>query len=288
MSDVSVIGLGDMGSAIARALVSAGLAVTVWNRSETRLAPLVSAGATAAASPGAAIEASAVTLFCVSDYPATAALLENTTPVLEGRLIVQFASGTPAQARSLETRVRQAGGRYLDGAIGAWPRQVGSPDASFTMAGPADHFAAAHPLLEVLGGQLMHVGPDAGHAKAYANAGLAYFAGHWIGFAQGAAICEAEGLDPAMLGEMLASMGPILANDLQQMGRTIAADAFDEADSTVKTIAGDLRWLAELADSAGGNAEFARLAAVLFARARDMGLGDKQQGAIIKVMRRAG
>lgn len=285
MSDVSVIGLGDMGSAIARALLSAGLTVTVWNRGEAKVAPLVSGGAKAAASPGAAIEASAVTLFCVSDYPATEALLESAIPALHGKLLVQFASGTPGQARSLETRVRQSGGRYLDGAIGAWPRQVGSPDASFTLAGSADDFAAAHPLLEVLGSQLMHVGADAGHAKAYANAGLAYFAGHWIGFAQGAAICESEGLDPAMFGDMLANMGPILTSDMKRMGRAIAAEAFDEAESTVKTIAGDLRWLAELADAAGGDAEFARLAAALFARARDMGLGDKQHSAIIKVLR---
>jgi len=287
MSDVSVIGLGDMGSAIARALVSSGLAVTVWNRSEAKAARLVSVGATLASSPRAAIEASSVTVFCVTDYPGTAALLETAMPALDGRLIIQFASGTPAQAWSLETQVRQAGGRYLDGAIGAWPRQIGSPDASFTMAGDGDDFAAARPLLEVLGGQLTHVGPDAGHAKAYANAGLAYFAGHWIGFAQGAAICEAEGLDPAMLGDMLASMGPILANDIQLMGRAIATESFDEADSTIKTIAGDLHWLAELAETAGGDAEFARLAAALFARARDMGLGAKQQGAIIKVLRGA-
>ncbi|KQW81225.1 hypothetical protein ASC89_05190 [Devosia sp. Root413D1] len=285
MSDLSVIGLGDMGSAIARALLAAGLAVTVWNRSDARVTPLVERGATAAVSAGAAIEASPAALLCVSDYPATMALFEGTTRALHGRLIVQFASGTPAQARALETKVRQAGGRYLDGAIGAWPRQVGSPDASFTLAGNADDFAAARPLLDLLGGQLTHVGPDAGHAKAYANAGLAYFAGHWIGFAQGAALLETEGLDPAMLGDMLASMGPILATDMQRMGRAIATEAFDEAESTVKTIAGDLRWLAELADATGAEAEFARLAAALFARARDLGLGDKQHSAIIKVLR---
>jgi len=287
MSDVSVIGLGDMGSAIARALLSAGMTVTVWNRSEARVSPLVGGGATAAVSPRAAIEASAVTLICVSDYPVTAALLEPTATALRGKLIVQFASGTPAQARSLEAQVHRAGGQYLDGAIGAWPRQVGSADASFTLAGNPDDFAAARPLLDLLGGQVMHVGADAGHAKAYANAGLAYFAGHWIGFAQGAAVLESEGLDPVMLGDMLAGMGPMLANDMQRMGRAIAAEAFDEAESTVKTIAGDLRWLAELADTAGTDAEFARLAAALFARAREMGLGDKQHSAIIKVLRAA-
>lgn len=283
MSDVSVIGLGDMGTAIGRALVSAGLAVTVWNRSAAKEAPLVSMGATAATSAGAAIAASPVTALCVSDYAATAALIEGAA--LRDRLLMQFASGTPAQARSMEARVRQGGGRYIDGAIGAWPRQIGSPEASFTLSGSADDFAAARPVLELLGGQSTHVGSDVGHAKAYANAGLAYFAGHWIGFAQGASISQSEGLDPAVLGEMLASMGPILSNDLLLMGHAIANDAFDEADSTIKTIAGDLNWLAELAETAGGNSEFVRLAAALFTRTRDMGLGDKQHGAIIKALR---
>jgi hypothetical protein len=65
-----------------------------------------------------------------------------------------------------------------------------------------------------------------------------------------------------MLGEMVASTGPILSNDMRVMGRAIADDAFDQADSTVKTIAGELRRLAELA----GTVEFAQLAASLFAR----------------------
>ena len=45
MSDISVIGLGAMGSALARALVKAGHGVTVWNRSRQKMEPLVGLGA---------------------------------------------------------------------------------------------------------------------------------------------------------------------------------------------------------------------------------------------------
>ena len=41
MSEVIVIGLGNMGSALARALLENGRAVTVWNRSSEKAAPLV-------------------------------------------------------------------------------------------------------------------------------------------------------------------------------------------------------------------------------------------------------
>ena len=47
MSDISVIGLGAMGSALARTLLQNGYAVTVWNRTAEKAGPLVSAGTTA-------------------------------------------------------------------------------------------------------------------------------------------------------------------------------------------------------------------------------------------------
>lgn len=287
MSDVSILGLGDMGSAIGHALLTAGKAVTVWNRSPQRSVALGQAGAAIANSAREAVAASPMTLICLSDYPTTLALLESAgePSFLKGRLIVQLTSGTPAQARALDSWMRQRGARYLAGAIGAWPRQVGTTEAAFTMSGPEADFAAASGLLHLLAGSVTHTGTDIGHAAAYANAGLAYFAAHWIGFAQGAAIAQAEGLDPAVLGEMLSGMAPLLAQDLERMGRAIAVDAFADAESTVKTVAGDLRWLAELAGESKADDRFPQLAAELFASARDRGLGAEQHTAVFKVIR---
>jgi 3-hydroxyisobutyrate dehydrogenase-like beta-hydroxyacid dehydrogenase len=45
MSEITVIGLGNMGSALARALLESGCAVTVWNRSLQKAAPLADNGA---------------------------------------------------------------------------------------------------------------------------------------------------------------------------------------------------------------------------------------------------
>jgi 3-hydroxyisobutyrate dehydrogenase-like beta-hydroxyacid dehydrogenase len=58
MSDVSVIGLGAMGSALAEAFLKSGLSVTVWNRTQAKAEALVAKGAVAAASVREAVEAS--------------------------------------------------------------------------------------------------------------------------------------------------------------------------------------------------------------------------------------
>ena len=59
MSDISMIGLGAMGTALAKAQVKAGHEVTVWNRSPQRMAPLVALGAKEAENMAAAVQARA-------------------------------------------------------------------------------------------------------------------------------------------------------------------------------------------------------------------------------------
>ena len=77
MSEVSVIGLGAMGSALARALLRDGHRVTVWNRTSAKAEPLVRDGALLAHGPAAAVSASPIVLVCVEDYKVTRSILVN-------------------------------------------------------------------------------------------------------------------------------------------------------------------------------------------------------------------
>lgn len=288
MSDATVIGLGEMGAALAGAFINAGKTVTVWNRSAAKAASLQARGAVLSASVSEAVRRSPVVVICVSDYAATSSILdtEGVAQVLEGRLIVQLTSGIPKQARALEKRISAAGGRYLDGAIAAWPRQIGGPNAAIVVAGQPDVFAAAEPTLRVLAGGLNHVGPDIGHALALFNAALAYLAGHWIGFSHGAAICEAEGLPVDMFGDMMAGLSPSLGEDLRHMGRAISAGRFENPESTLRTAGADIARLVELSGDLNIGGAWPTFAASLFQRAIDAGLGDQEHCAIIKVLRK--
>ncbi len=286
MSDATVIGLGEMGTALAGAFVDAGKTVTVWNRSAAKAAPLQARGAVLAASVGEALRRSPVVVICVSDYAATSSILdaEGVTQALEGRLVVQLTSGIPKQARALDMWISAAGGRYLDGAIAAWPRQIGTPAAAIVVAGRAEVFAAAEPTLKALG-SLSLVGSDIGHALGLFNAALAYLAGHWIGFSQGAAICEAEGLKVDMFGDMMAGLSASLGEDLRHMGNAISAGRFDNPESTLRTAGTDIGRLVELSGDLNINAAWPVFATSLFRRAIDAGFGNQEHCAIVKVLR---
>lgn len=288
MSDATVIGLGKMGAALAGALLDAGQTVTVWNRSAARAAALQTRGAALAGSVSEAVRHSPVVVICVSDYTATTSILdsEGVSQALEGRLVVQLTSGIPKQARALEKRILAAGGRYLDGAIAAWPRQIGGPDAAIVVAGPQDVFAEGEPTLKALAGGLSHVGPDIGHALGLFNAALAHLAGHWIGFSHGAAICEAEGLPVELFGEVMAGLSHSLGEDLRHMGCAISAGRFENPESTLRTAGTDIARLVELSDDLNIGRAWPVFAASIFQRAIDAGLGSQEHCAIVKVLRR--
>src|SRR5262245_55553260 len=77
MSDVSVIGLGPMGIALARALLSNGYRVTVWNRTISKAEPLVREGAVLAPNVAFVVGASPVVIVCLHDYEIAYSILET-------------------------------------------------------------------------------------------------------------------------------------------------------------------------------------------------------------------
>lgn len=89
MSDVSIIGLGAMGSALARALLRKGHRITVRNRTSAKADPLVRDGAARAADPAGAVAASPVILVCVDNYAVTRDILSlpDVRPNLAVRLL---------------------------------------------------------------------------------------------------------------------------------------------------------------------------------------------------------
>jgi len=127
MTDVSLIGLGPMGIALARAL-RPKFTLTLWNRTAERAKPLLNQGTLLAPDARAAVEASPVVLVCVADYAASRAILAQpgVSEALRGKVLVQLSTGTPQDAR--EAWAAADGHAYLDGALLATPGQIGRPD----------------------------------------------------------------------------------------------------------------------------------------------------------------
>ncbi|QJB32883.1 NAD(P)-dependent oxidoreductase [Chitinophaga oryzae] len=286
--NITVIGLGAMGAAIAGALLAKGFKVTVWNRTPEKAAPLVRKGITLATGPAAAIAASLVTIVCVSDYQAAAEILDTTgvPATLDGRTLIQLSAGTPGDARSLDARVRGEGGHCLHGGIAAWPRQIGTSEAMITASGDKAVFDQQLYVLEALAGTVNFAGEAPGTSATLATAAMAYLAGNWIGFCYGALICEKEGLNVDEFGQLMESFTPMLATEVRHMGEVIRYNRFSDPESTINTTGLGLRLLLRHTREAGLHTALPALAADIFNKAIAAGYGREEHAAIIKILRR--
>ncbi|GAA4102690.1 NAD(P)-dependent oxidoreductase [Actinomadura miaoliensis] len=186
-TDVTVIGLGPMGSALAEAFLGNGRSLTVWNRTPGKADALVAKGANRTTTVAEAVAASPVTIMCLNDYTTMYRVLDSAGGAFEGRTLVNLNSGTPAQARAAADWAAERDLDYLDGAIMVPPPLVGHPESVFLYGGPRDVFDQNRATLALLGDP-RYLGADPGLAVLFNTALLAMMYATLNGFLHGAAL----------------------------------------------------------------------------------------------------
>lgn len=235
MSDVSVIGCGNMGSALIRTLRDQGNDLAIWNRTREKAEALAGDLVTVADSVREALEASPTTLVSITSYEASLSLLEGAREALDGRTLVQLSSGLPEAARDLNQLVTGAGGSYVDGSILAYPSQVGTDTLVILYSGDREAFEAVRPTLEQLGGAALFMSADPGEAAVREAAVLVPYTTMAVGLLQGAKLCEVEDVSLEWYAEFVQQSFPPLIDDVLRKARDpeFAMDP-EKADGTIR------------------------------------------------------
>ncbi|MCB8913082.1 NAD(P)-binding domain-containing protein [Rhodococcus rhodochrous] len=166
MARIGVLGLGLMGSAIAEAFLAAGHSVTIWNRTASKAERLAELGASTAETPTEVLAGSELTVIVLSDYRSVRDVLDE----IDGdshrpaATVLNLTTGDAAAAIELRDHLSPSGFRYLDGAILAYPRAIGT-DADVVVAGPETVWDAHRPVLMSLGSGTAFVGEQIEHAN---------------------------------------------------------------------------------------------------------------------------
>jgi 3-hydroxyisobutyrate dehydrogenase-like beta-hydroxyacid dehydrogenase len=173
-SAVTVIGLGPMGQAMTRTLLTAGHPVTVWNRTAGRGEGVVAAGATPAATPREALEASDLVILSLTDYQAMYDILDGATASLRGRTLVNLSSDTPARTRKAASWAAGHDAAFLTGGVMVPAPMVGTQAAHVYYSGPHEVMENHRATLALLGAP-KYLGPDPGLAQMMYQAQLTVF-----------------------------------------------------------------------------------------------------------------
>ncbi len=283
MSDLTLVGLGAMGSAIARTLLDNKFDLTIWNRTGTKAEDLAARGATAAASLEQAIAASPRILVCIHGYANTRALLDDPeiVPLLTGRTVIQLSTGTPAEARDAEAWIGRHGGRYLDGSIMVYPPSIGKTDGQLLFAGPREAYDDCAPYLGCLGGDIRYLGATIGAASALDMAVVSRLVANTVAIVYGIHICESEGVP---LSEY-ASMFPA-ADRARHLARVVESGNYtDNIAATVGTSIEAAAAIRKLAVDLGINTELPDFILGLYERASSAGYLEQDNASLIEVFR---
>ena len=218
---VTVLGLGAMGTALARAFLAAGHPTTVWNRTPGRSPELDALGAIRATTPAEAVAAGPLVVACLLVDATVRSTLDGLD--LSGKAVVNLTNGTPAQARDTAGRVAAVGAEYLDGGIMAVPAMIGGPGAFIFYSGSPVAFERHTADLAVLG-RPEYVGGDAGLAALHDIALLSAMYGMFGGAQHALALVGSEKIPAAPFTEafllpwltaMLTAL-PRIAKDLDE------------------------------------------------------------------------
>jgi 3-hydroxyisobutyrate dehydrogenase-like beta-hydroxyacid dehydrogenase len=165
---IALIGLGLMGRPMGMNLLKAGFPLSVWNRTASRAAELIAAGAKLAKSPEEVAASCDVLITMVSDPPALEEVLWGhegkndgaLRGLKRGSMYIDSSTVSPALARKIAAACAERGVRYLDAPVtgGDWGAKKG--ELVFMIGGDAAALQEAEPVLRVLGKKWFHLGPN--------------------------------------------------------------------------------------------------------------------------------
>lgn len=206
---VTVLGTGIMGSGMARNLLRAGLAVTVWNRSPDKAMPLADEGATVAPDPSVAVSGADVVVTMLFDENAVADVMTKALPAF-GKSTVWVQSSTVGLegAARLAALAERHGVTFVDAPVLGTRQPAEEGKLIVLVGGPTSVQDVVTPVFDAIGSRTVWVGEQPGDGHR-----LKLVANSWVlsvnaATAQAIAMAAGLGLDPRLFLDVIAG-GPL-------------------------------------------------------------------------------
>jgi 3-hydroxyisobutyrate dehydrogenase-like beta-hydroxyacid dehydrogenase len=227
---VAFIGLGAMGSAMARHLLAAGHRLRVYARRAEAMQPFVAQGATACTSPGQAARGAQFVFTNVTATADVEQVLLAANGVIEtaatGTIVIDHSTISALATREIAAKLAEKGIEMLDCPVSGGVKGAQAATLSIMVGGKADVLERARPLLEKLGTTITHIGGHGAGQVAKACNQIVQVV-NIQGIAEAMLFARANGVDCATVvralqagfagSKMLDLMGPKMA------GRDFAA-----------------------------------------------------------------
>ncbi len=281
---LAVLGLGNMGSALAHCLLKAGHDVSVWNRTSDKAEVFAEAGATICSSPDDAVAACDFVIFCIKSHKETVELVSGLSVSLKGRTICDMSTGDTSDADRLVAVLEKQGAGYMLGMINAYPSGIGGDETTILTVGSAGTWDRYGSIIRELGAKSAHVG-EKPEALAALFAGLfTVRQGFMFGMIYGALVCQKAGIPMQVYADQLPATIKLVNDYHELFARTVPTEDYDNAEASLKVYALAQEDALKTYLSLDAPADFVQLMRDRTKAAWDDGYGDKQLTSLVQHM----
>ncbi|HYB44783.1 MAG TPA: NAD(P)-dependent oxidoreductase [Candidatus Methylomirabilis sp.] len=229
MKRIGILGVGLLGSAVARRLLAKGFEVTGYDTRREPVEALAAAGLVAAADPArAAAGADAVFTILTTPDVVEAVWLDRgglLDTASASTVLLQMSTIGPALSRRLGEAAASRGRRFLETPISGTSTSVARGEGTLYVGGDRALVEQCRPIFDAVAGRTVHVGP-------VGAASVTKLAANLIGGINAIALAEAlvlgakSGLAPAELLEAL-RQSPVASGTVNQRGPLMVSHRFD-------------------------------------------------------------
>lgn len=264
-------------------LTAAGFPLTVYNRNREKTRPFSEAGAFVASSPREAASQAEVVISIVADDAASRNVwlgeqgaLASANP---GAVLIESSTISVEWVLELAAAAEKKRCKFLDAPVTGSKPQAASGQLTFLVGGAAATLESAHPVLSVLGSNILHFGPVGSGAlmKLINNFVCGVQA---ASYAEALALVSAGGLDAQKAAAVLTGGAP--GSPLVKRIAERAAAAEPDINFLLRLMAKDLDYAQHEASRRGMDLRTAASALTIFREAIQKGLGEQDISAVVK------
>ena len=288
MANLGFVGLGVMGSRIAKRLIDAGHTVTGYNRTKSKADWLLEAGMQWGDTPRAVAETTDITFSMVTNTKAVRAITEGPDGILSGlgpgKIYVDMSTVSPAASRELAAEVAKKGSVMLDAPVSGSVETLEAGKLSVMIGGDESTFEQVKPyLLDIAPKAANHVGGNglAVTMKIATNLSLAV---QMLAFSEGVLLAEKSGIRRDVAAEVL--FNSVIASPMVKYRGPFILDMPDEAWFNVNMMQKDVNLALELGQQLDVPMPTTAITNEWLTAARGMGLAEKDFAIVFEVLAR--
>lgn len=287
MKQVTLLGLGTMGSGMAQQLLKAGFELTVYNRTAEKAASLAAAGAKTTTSPHEAVREADVIISIVSNDEASQQMWLGEQGALagakEGAVLVECSTLSPDWVRQLAALAAARQLPFLDVPVNGSRDAAASGNLLLLVGGPVTTMEQIRPVLEAIGRQLVHLGP-VGSGTAMKLARNMLVAVQTLALGEVLTLTQRARLNMDQVAEILLNDGG-LSNGLMKRNIPVMRQrTYDKPDFFLQHMRKDVSYALRLAGEVGAALPAAAATREVYQLAGNQGHDREEFAAVFEVL----